>query len=223
MPDDARDQHPDRVRAGVRALGNLLLGVAIGLLSYYAVTDLLTRLEQQGLRAEVPPIAYEHIIKPGPTLDFEGWASEDRAYWQKLPRGGAFGRLVIDRMKLDAVVVKGHKRQQLMKGPGWITYTSLPGPFGNCGISGHRTTYGAPFRDLDRLKPGDTIEFYSPYRRYTYKVRRVFTVRPDGVGVLESTKQPVLTLTACHPPYSARLRLIVQSDLVEVRRLGDSP
>ena len=68
--------------------------------------------------------------------------------WQT---GGVFGRLVIERMELDTLVVKGHTRAVLKKGPGWIDYTDLPGPTGNAGISGHRTTYGAPFRRLDEL------------------------------------------------------------------------
>lgn len=203
-----------------RWLGNVFLGMAGGLLVYYSMTNLVTSTEQAELRAEVPAVAYEHTIVEGPALDFAGWEEEDVAYWDDLSDGGAFGRIVAEKMGLDSVVVKGVTPADLRRGPGWITYTDMPGPTGNCGISGHRTTYGAPFRQLDKLQEGDTIEFYSPYRRYTYQVLRTFRVTPDKVEVVDSTDEPVLTLTACDPPYSARYRLIVQSELVEVRRLS---
>lgn len=211
-----------RSGAFARVSGDVFLGIAVGLLGYYGLTSVVTRVEQDSLRAEAPPqVLAERVTVEGPELDFEGWESEDAAYWKALKKGGVFGRIVARDMKLDAVVVKGVRPADLKRGPGWIDYTSLPGPSGNTGISGHRTTYGAPFRALDRLKPGDTIRFYSPYRRYTYRVRRTFSVRPNRVDVVEDTPTPTLTLTACHPPYSARLRLIVQSDLIEVKRLAE--
>lgn len=210
-----------RPRLLARELGNVFLGVAVGLLGYYAATGLVTRAGQTELRAEVPSVEYSgRVSEEGPALNFDKWESEDAAHWRSLKPGQAFGRLVARDMRLDAVVVKGVSYGDLRRGPGWIDYTDLPGPTGNVGISGHRTTYGAPFRKLDQLKPGDIIRFYSPYRRYTYRVRRSFSVTPDRVEVVATTETPTLTLTACHPPYSARLRLIVQSELIEVKRLA---
>lgn len=207
------------VHSAERLLGNVFLGIAVGLIGYYAVTNLVTRSAQSDLQTQIPRVTDEPAATN--TMDFSGWRSHDRAYWLKLAEGQAFGRLVIPSAKIDSMVVKGVSRADLRKGPGWIAYTDLPGPTGNCGISGHRTTYGAPFRQLDELKPGDTIRFYSPYRRYTYRVRKKFAVTPDKTEVVRTTKKPTLTLTACHPPYSARYRLIVQSDLVEVIRLAE--
>jgi sortase (surface protein transpeptidase) len=63
---------------------------------------------------------------------------------------------------------------------------------------------------------------YSPYRRYRYSVTASLVVLSHQVEVVESTEKPSLTLTACHPPYSARYRLAVQADLVEVQRVTDS-
>ena len=203
-----------------RGAGNVFLGIAVGILGYYGITDAVTRGEQRELRSQVPSSMYATVIEEaGPALDFEGWEQEDAAYWDGLGPGEAFGRLVSPAMELDSVVVKGVARSDLKKGPGWIDYTDLPGPTGNVGISGHRTTYGAPFRQLNLLKPDDTIELFSPFRRYRYRVRRVFTVTPDKTEVVASTDEPTLTLTACHPLYSARLRLIVQADLMEATRI----
>ncbi len=220
--------HAGRVIA--HALGNVLLGVALGIGCYYLATDFVASWRQREMRDQATDLGALSVAVPAAALDksavnqmdFEGWEEQDVAYWNALPEGGIFGRLVIERMELDKLVVKGQTRAVLKKGPGWIDYSDLPGPTGNVGISGHRTTYGAPFRRLDWLQAGDTIDLYSPFRRYRYEVARVFTVPPNQVDVVATTVDPQLTLTACHPPYSARLRLIVQADLVEVRRVADT-
>jgi sortase A len=216
-------------RKALHAIGNVFIGIAIGLVSYYFVTDAVTAREQGALRTESADLGAvgspspDRLVveeEPEPELTgWETWLEDDVAYWGGLENGGVFGRLVIEKMELDQVVVLGSGTEELKKGPGWIKYTNLPGETGNVGISGHRTTYGAPFRRLDELAPGDIIHFYSPYRRYTYEVAEVFTVTPDQVEVMRTTEDPRLTLSACHPPYSARYRLIVQAKLIEMQRL----
>jgi len=223
------DASRPRWRIALHALGNVLIGVALGLVSYYFVTDIVTAREQDALRSEVSdsvlgapsPDRLLPVEEPEMT-GWETWRDEDVAYWAGLEDGGVFGRLVIEKMGLDAVVVLGSGTEELKKGPGWIKYTDLPGETGNAGIAGHRTTYGAPFRRLDELAVGDRIDFYSPYRRYTYEVAEVLVVTPDQVEVMRSTEDPRLTLSACHPPYSARYRLVVQSKLIEMQRLEDT-
>lgn len=203
-----------------------MLGVALGLLAYYALTTLLAWAAQEKLRSENDDVAAFVADEPealetasGPDLDFTGWLEEDQTFWTALPEGEAFGRIVIADIGVDTIVMKGIRPVDLRRGPGWIDWSDLPGPTGTCGISGHRTTYGAPFRRIDELVAGDTIDLYSPYRRYRYEVTRTLVVTPDQVEVVESTEAPTLTLTACHPPYSARYRIAVQADLVEVRRI----
>lgn len=211
----------------MRAASNLLLGVALGLLSYYSLTTMLTRVAQEDLRdryADVVAFAAEDPARSletsaGPVLDFAAWAEQDEAYWTALAEGEAFARIVIPRIGLDAIVMKGVLPTDLRRGPGWIDWTSLPGPSGTCGISGHRTTYGAPFRRIDELVPGDTIDLYSPYRRYRYEVIGTLIVLPSQTEVVDPAEQPMLTLTACHPPYSATYRIAVQAKLVDVRRI----
>lgn len=213
-------------RSATLAIANVLLGAAIGLGGYQTVTDVTAWWEQRALAAEasVAGIEVPDRLLPGEAnvLDFEGWEAEDLRYWETLPPGGVFGRILAGKMGLDAVVVKGTSRADLKKGPGWIEWTDLPGPKGNVGIAGHRTTFGAPFRRLDTLAAGDTIELYSRYRRYVYVVTEQLVVTPDRTDVVASTEEPMLTLTACHPPYSARYRLIVRAELVDARRMVPS-
>ncbi len=216
-----------RLRIAVRALGNVLIGLSLGLLFYYFATDLITRGAQESLLAEAAELGTVGAPSPDRVLDepepgatgWETWIEEDIAFWRGVGDHEVFGRLVIERMGLDAIVVRGVDREALKLGPGWMPYTDVPAQTGNVGIAAHRTTYGAPFRRLDELVPGDRVEFYSPFRRYVYEVQRQFTVTPDQVEVVRSTEEPTLTLSACHPPYSARYRLIVQATLVEMQRL----
>ncbi len=214
----------------LRAAGNLLLGLALGLISYYGLTTLMGALAQSTLRDDAGPVdayrsdAPEELVVAdvsGSMLDFTGWSEQDEAYWRGLEPGAVFARIVIPSIEVDALVVNGVSTADLRRGPGWIDWTDVPGPTGTCGFSGHRTTYGAPFARIGELEPGDTIDVYSPYRRYRYTVTESLVVLPHQIEVVESTVQPSLTLTACHPPYSARYRLAVQADLVEVRRIED--
>jgi len=215
------------VRTTAHAIGNVLVGIALGLVVYYFATDALQYVRQSQLAEELTalgPVGTDYpdrFVASGKQFDFAGWDSEDEAYWLGLEDGGIFGRLIAEDIELDSVVIAGHSRANLKRGPAWVDYTDLPGPAGNVGISGHRTTYGAPFRRLDELETGDTIDLYSPYRRYRYSVSEVFRVRPWQTEVLASTVDPQLTLTACDPPYSAAYRLIVSADLIEVGRLED--
>lgn len=215
----------------LHAISNVFFGVAIGLTGYYALTSGIGWLEQRKLDSLAEPLgalgaaSTDSLVLPsgGPTLDFEDWEAEDRAYWDDLEPGGVFGRLVIGRIDVDAIVVNGTARRDLQKGPGFIEWTSMPGPVGTCGIAGHRTTYLAPFRNIDRLVVGDTIDLYSPFRRYRYEVEETVEVTPDQSFVLDAVDYPRLGLSACHPPYSARFRLVVLARLIEVRRLSETP
>ncbi|MBS3956040.1 MAG: class E sortase [Clostridiales bacterium] len=218
-------------KTALHALGNVFLGVAAGLLMYYLVTDAVGRWRQAELRDELSALGAvgapspdrlvpEEPVDEAPRSVWDTWRAEDVGYWAALEPDGVFGRLVIEKMELDSVVVRGVGTEDLKRGPGWMPYTDIPGPTGNVGIAAHRTTYGAPFRRLDELVPGDTVYFFSPYRRYTYVVTEKFTVTPDRTEVVETTEESMLTLSACHPPYSARYRLIVQAELTEVHTIG---
>ena len=198
----------------------LIAGAAVVLYLAYA-DDLRYALSQRELAAAVPatPVATQ-TVESTSTLDFSGWTEEDLAYWHGLHEGQVFGRLVAAKAHINDMVVKGAERDDLAEGPGWIVQTDPPGAEGNCGISGHRTTHGAPFRNLDDLKIGASIDLYSPYRRYTYIVDRILRVTPDHVEVVAHTVEPRLTLTSCDPPGSASKRLVVQGHLVAVVRIA---
>jgi sortase A len=128
--------------------------------------------------------------------------------------GDAVGRLRMPKLKRSYVVVEGTGLGTLRKGPGHFPKTPLPGEGGTVGVAGHRTTYGAPFRTVDRLKRGDELIMEMPYGRFTYRVDRTQIVRPDATEVVDKRERESLVLTACHPLYSAAKRIVVFSTLV---------
>jgi sortase A len=123
--------------------------------------------------------------------------------------GDAVAKLEIPRMGVSEIVVSGVGVDDLKKGPGHYPETPLPGEPGNAAIAGHRTTYGAPFFDIDKLKPGDDIVATTYAGRFVYKVTGSQIVSPSDVSVLENTPDDRITLTSCDPKYSATNRIIV--------------
>lgn len=123
--------------------------------------------------------------------------------------------LQIPRIGLDKVVVEGVTGPDLRKGPGRYSDSPLPGQAGNAAIAGHRTTYGAPFLDLDQLAPGDEILVTTVLGTAAYRVdAEPFVVAPEQVEVLTDYGDNRLTLTTCNPKYSEAERLIVTASLV---------
>jgi sortase A len=123
--------------------------------------------------------------------------------------GDPVARLEIPRMGLDEIVVAGVGVDDLKKGPGHYPQTPLPGEPGNAAIAGHRTTYGAPFLDIDNLQPGDEIIATTYAGRFVYTVTDSVVVSPSDVSVLDNTPDDRITLTSCDPKYSATNRIIV--------------
>ena len=70
---------------------------------------------------------------------------------QRLDGGEAAGRIRIPSIGANFVVLDGTTDAYLRKGPGFFPETPFPGSGGTTAIAGHRTTYGAPFRNVDEL------------------------------------------------------------------------
>jgi len=154
--------------------------------------------------------------------------SERQAILAKLypEPGEAFARIAIPDINVDQISVEGVSVEDLRKGPGHYQTTPNPGQAGNAAIAGHRTTYGAPFHRVDELQPGDPIFVTTAQGTFEYRVLGYdeggqrggdlgyFIVSPSDTWVLDQGDENLLTLTACHPKYSARQRIIVQAELV---------
>ena len=135
--------------------------------------------------------------------------------------GTAVGRIVIPKIAASYVVVKGTDTDDLKSGPGIYPETGFPGIAGTTAIAGHRTTYLAPFRHIDSLRPGNHILLDMPYAHFTYTVIAQRVVSPGDVAAAES---PVgysrLVLSACTPLFSAAQRLLVYARLTTTAPIG---
>ena len=124
-------------------------------------------------------------------------------------KGDAIARIAMPSIDVSEYVVEGTDRDSLRKGPGHYPETPLPGEPGTTAIAGHRTTYGAPFRMIDKLGRGDRITLDMPDARLVYRVERTKIVDDQDLSVLDEVGYQRLVLSACHPLYSAAQRIIV--------------
>ena len=129
--------------------------------------------------------------------------------------GDPIARIEMPTIGVDNIVVAGVEQSDLKKGPGHYPETPLPGQLGNAAIAGHRTTYGQPFFDIDKLEVGDEIVVTTLDGRFVYRVTGQQIVSPSDYQVV-ATVDPTtatLTLTSCHPKWTARERIIITSEL----------
>jgi sortase A len=224
---------PDRWRTVARGLGELLVTCGVVLLLFVVyelwVTDLLTQHEQSKLTQQL-----QQEWKTAPTLPPASTAHGTLAI------GQPFAILHIPRLGPDyqQAIVEGTGQDQLAQGPGHYVGTAFPGEQGNVAIAGHRVGKGSPFLELDKLKPGDPIIVETAQSWFVYRVlgdrsTGDFTTDPSGIAgqqivlptetdVISPTPDAVktakpsgayLTLTTCHPRFSARQRLIIHAKL----------
>jgi sortase A len=132
--------------------------------------------------------------------------------------GDAVGRIAIPRIGLNLVFVQGTDTASLEKGPGHYPSTALPGLGRTVAIAGHRTTYLAPFRHLDALRPGDSISLQMPYGRFVYTVQYHRIVTPTAWWITDDVGYDRLVLSACNPLYSAAQRIVVFARLSNLRQ-----
>jgi sortase A len=205
----------------LRGIGQTLitLGLVILLFCVYELyfTGLETRAEQKKGRTE---LAQEWTAPLPPTA----------APVTSVPLGKGISILRIPRLGRDyaKVVFEGVRVPDLKRGPGHYPGTALPGQLGNFVVSGHRTTYGAPFGRLDELRAGDMIVVETRDRWFTYRVSGEEVVSPRDVAVImpvprrpdATPTKALLTMTTCHPKYSAKQRLVAHAELVATDTKG---
>jgi sortase A len=141
-------------------------------------------------------------------------ADRERA---RVKPGHALGRIRLPSLNRSYVVVQGTSTASLRKGPGHYPTSPLPGEQGTVAIAGHRTTYLAPFRTIDKLRPNDQVVLQMPYGRFTYLVQETRIVKPTAVWVTRPVGYQRLILSACHPLYSAASRIVVFAKLAHVQ------
>jgi sortase A len=218
----------------LRTLGKFLISVGVGVLLFVAWTlwgtGLLTERAQAGLEEDFdrqPAVDARELSRDGvQTIEVDD-------SFQPAP-GEAVFRIVIPKIDVRAMVVEGVETEQLRQGPGHYPdcrrgfnkplctpqEAVWPGEVGRVIISGHRTTYGGPFYDIDRLREGDEIQLETKWGDFTYEVTGSEIVAPNAQDIATPiSDRPELVLTTCNPRFSAAERLIVSAELTEASLL----
>lgn len=213
-------------RRVVSVVGELLLTAGVLVLAFLAWqlwwTDVVAEREQA---AAVTRIERDLALHPGtPPTGAAGSAAEPA-----LP-GGALALLRIPRFGADWVrpVYEGTTADVLDAGVGHYVTSAAPGEVGNLALAGHRVTYGRPFNRIAELRAGDRVEVRTRAGTYVYLVRSHEVVSPDESSVIAPVPgrpgarptQRWLTLTSCHPEYSAAERYVVHALLLSGPGVG---
>jgi sortase A len=160
-----------------------------------------------------------------------------------IPIGTGIANIYIPRLGRDYAftIVEGTGPDSLEKGPGHYAGTALPGQVGDFAVAGHRVGKGEPFLNLDHLKPGDTIIIETEKSWFVYSVlgnvAKADLSAPDANGVpgreivdpsdnavilpipnrpnaVPGSNDRYLTMTTCHPKFTAAQRMIVHAHLI---------
>jgi sortase A len=214
-------------------LGTLLLVIGIGVLAWAATvylwkdpfTTAYTAYEQRRLASNLddsfdswtPAPKPQPVSNPKPTEPkskpkprrHDDLSREARRFRRASEEGDAIARLHVPELDLSLVVVNGTSSSDLRRGPGRHEDTFMPGEGKLVYVAGHRTTYGAPFSDIDELDTGDSITVELPYGSVEYRVTRHRIVDDNDLSVLESNGREELVLQACHPRFFSSQRYLV--------------
>ena len=232
----ARQRRPGR---GTRALAAVLIvlgtlalaDVAVTLVWQEPISAVYAKLRQDHLSGALRKVE-RALPTPAERRALAGLTSEPAriaflasALERRARDGSPVGRIRIPRIGISFVVVSGTGTSALESGPGIYPQTVFPGLGGTTAIAGHRTTYLAPFRHIDALRPGSRIMLDMPYARFTYAVTSSAVVAPTDVRAAVSyAGYPRLVLSACTPVFSAAKRLLVFARLQSsTLRQGGTP
>jgi len=212
----------------LRTFGKLLISLGVGVLLFVAYviwgTNLHTEREQERLSREFD--AQRVVAGPRPGVPPKNFAPGP---------GAPVFRILIPKIDLNEgrgyVVVSGVDEESLKLGPGHYPScgpdhprplctnfpAAWPGQKGRVILSGHRTTFKAPFLDTDKLERGDEIILETKWGMFTYEVYQQRVVAPtDPAIVVQKDDVRELVLTTCNPKFSADTRLITFARQVEV-------
>ena len=237
-PQRPRRTFGDRIRTFLRGIGQtfITLGLVLLLLAVYEVwfTDLINHRTQKDLTTSLQT---QWDNGDDPTVGTVPTRPGEKV--RSIPLGDGFALIYIPDFGTDYVftVVEGTDLDELNKGPGHYVDTPLPGAVGNVAIAGHRVGKGSPFLNLDKLKAGSAIVIRTRAYWYTYRVvgdrggnadavsalgfpgREI--VDPSDVAVIApvpdkpgaTPTRRLLTLTTCHPKFTARQRMVIHAEL----------
>ena len=139
------------VRWVVGGLGDILVTAGLVLLLFVAWQLWWTDVEANRAQSGTVQQLTRDFARGAP-----GASGPARVQPAPMQFGKAFAILRIPRLGADYArpVFQGTDYETLQEGVGHYDGTAAAGQVGNLALAGHRTTYGRPFHDIDRLRQG---------------------------------------------------------------------
>jgi sortase A len=236
----------DKIRLVLRGIGQTLItgGLVVLLFVVYEVwiTNVFSARANNQLADK---IKHEWSVSDDPLLPLPNGNDPT------IKVGSGIANLYLPRLGRDYhfAIVEGVSQDDLATGPGHYPGTALPGDVGNFAVAGHRVGKGEPFLNIDHLRAGDAVIVETKTWWYVYRVKghpegtdpqtavdtdgipgreivdpsqgRVLQPVPDHPGARPTER--LMTMTTCHPKFTAAQRMIVYSAFQQkVRRTGDT-
>ena len=219
------------MRRLARVVGTVLMVAGLGLLAWAftvwkwedPLTASLNYYEQRGLADSFDRrLNEERRAAPAVSVvDVSRTLPRSAVKWRRTSkRGDAIARLRIPRLGLTEIMVNGTDTNTLKRGPGRYLGSAMPGEGKLVYVAGHRTTYGAPFSKIDKLRKGDRVFVELPYGTFEYAITGHRIVAATETSVLKSKGREQLALQACHPRFFATQRYIAYATPVGVSPPG---
>lgn len=216
------------MRRLIRLLGTFLIVAGLGTLAWAVTvwqwqdpfTAVVNRMEQRELSQDLErrfdrfELVTTQPAKAPRKPPARSLSREARAWRSTSEPGDAIARIRVPRLGLNGVVVNGTDHESLKRGPGRYLGSAMPGEGELVYIAGHRTTYGAPFSRIDRLRTGDRVTVELPYGTFVYAITGHRIVPATELSVLKSKGVEQLALQACEPRFFATHRYIAYAKLV---------
>lgn len=211
------------MKRSLHRFGALLIVAGLGLLAWagivYVWEDPFTAIEnrraQRALGQQLERRVEAYRARPqAPSAGSPSLTRLAANFRSGVKWGDAVGHLTVPRLNLRIYLVYGTDTASLKRGPGIDPRTAFPGRGELVYVAGHRTTYGAPFSDIDKLRRGDSVKLQMPYATFTYRVTGRRIVQATFLKALESRGREEIALQACWPRFFASHRIIVYAKLV---------
>ncbi|WP_062210315.1 class E sortase [Demequina oxidasica] len=233
LPSHAAPRRQSGWAAAVGLLGELLIiaGVVLGLYVVWQLfyTDIAANNTQQEVVDSLDWVAPLEAVTAGDAItvipDNLKFDPDTAPVMEEPAFMTTFATMYVPRWGSDYVkpISEGVTRKDVLDtlGIGHYPGTGMPGELGNFAISAHRTTYGKPFNRIAELKAGDPLVIETEDAWYVYRVTEWEIVEPTQVEVIAPVPdQPgaepddhYITLTTCHPMYSAAERWVTHGTL----------
>ncbi len=219
-PDDAADAAPQRVRLSPLPLIAIALGVALTAGSAMAMVRAggdvgpaapPDKMFTSYVEDPAPPTVTTLEVDPAPAPNTAPKAPPAERAPDPLVK---VGEIRLPRIGLVHPIYEGVSLTVVDHGPGHWPGSAMPGQLGNTVFAGHRVTHSHPFRRFDELQPGDEVVFVTADGEFHYKVTGTEIVGSKDTWIVNPTPDATMTLFACHPPGSAKQRIVIRGTYV---------